>query len=356
MLPLHDYAGCIHFHSSYSYDAYRSPEAIIQSALRAGLDYAILTDHFSLQARDDGWEKVHQANGKSLLFLVGEELSPRYNHYLALNLIKPVIVSKTLLDAQEMIDAVSAQGGFGFIAHPFHGGSTFVGVRAYPWVSWEVKGFAGMSIWDLVGDWTSALGSPWGVLKAALSPIRVLRGPHPAALQRWDELAAQGHIAAIGEVDNHGNVKTFLGFSKRIFDFDFAFRTVRTHVLLEQPLSGKLEADRAAVLTALRKGQSYISLDYWKDPKGFTFEVFDDHQRVHMGGEFQRGGPALLEVKVPPGGRIELIRDGRVIWMESSRSHFQRDVDMPGVYRVQVQQRAAGRWRPWIYSNPIWVR
>jgi hypothetical protein len=31
-------------------------------------------------------------------------------------------------------------------------------------------------------------------------------------------------------------------------------------------------------------------------------------------------------------------------------------VDLPGVYRIEADQHAAGRWRPWVFSNPIWVK
>src|SRR5687768_2967039 len=134
-----DYAGCIHFHSAYSFDAVVPIQEIVQAGLRAQLDFALLTDHFNLDARKDGWERYHTAQENRLLLLVGEELSPRYNHYLAFGLSKPLVVSKTDFHSQDMIDAVSAQGGFGFIAHPDHAGAPFVGIRAYPWVDWTVK-------------------------------------------------------------------------------------------------------------------------------------------------------------------------------------------------------------------------
>ena len=55
-------------------------------------------------------------------------------------------------------------------------------------------------------------------------------------------------------------------------------------------------------------------------------------------------------------GRICLIRNGRLVKEEHRRAALQWDVDVPGVYRIEAQQYVAGRWRPWIYSNPIWVR
>jgi hypothetical protein len=350
-----DYAGAIHFHSSYSYDACQPMDRIVQAGLRSGLDYALLTDHFHLNARNDGWERYHTAGGRRLLMLVGEEISPRYNHYLALQLASPIVVSKTEAHSQDVIDLVNARGGFGFIAHPDHTGAPFAGVRAYPWVDWNVSGMAGLSIWDLMGDWVSGMTSPWGMARALVCPSGVLKGPRPETLARWDALCQSGHYAAIGEIDNHAARKKILGIPRTLFTFDYAFRTIRTHVLLDQPLTGTLDADRTAVYDALKQGRSYVSLDLWNDPRGFQFNVFDAGQRVGMGGRITRRGAALVEAKLPAPGRIRLVRNGRVIREEYSRTHIERDADLPGVYRLEADQKVRGRWRPWIYSNPIWV-
>jgi len=347
-----DYSGCIHFHSAYSYDARVPLARILEAGSRVGLDYAIVTDHFRLDARQEGQEGYH----RNLLLIVGEEISPRYNHYLALGIKKPIVVWKTETDAQRIIDEVNAQGGFGFMAHPDHAGAPLVGSRANPWIRWDVHGFAGLGIWDLMSDWNSALSSPWGTLYACLRPAFALKGPSAAALARWDELAQKGHCVAIGEIDNHGHRRSFFGFTREIFPFEFAFRTIRTHVLLEKPLTKNAEEDRRAILAALKGGQSYVSLDFWKDPTGFSFAIYDDKNRAWPGGEFVRNGQAILEAKLPSPGRIGLIRNGRLVKEEHRRAVLQWDIDIPGVYRIEAQQTVAGRFRPWIYSNPIWVR
>jgi len=353
-----DYAGCIHFHSSYSYDARIPLPQILKEAAKARLDFAIVTDHFRMDARTDGFEGYGEGKGdaKPLLLIVGEEISPRYNHYLAFGIQKPIVTWKTETDAQRIIDDVNAQGGFGFIAHPDHTGAPLIGSRAYPWIQWDVHGFAGLGIWDLMGDWSSALTSPLKTLYACWRPAHALKGASAKTLARWDDLARQGHCVAIGESDNHGHQRSFFGFSRQVFSFEFAFRTVRTHVLLEKTLSRDAKQDEASVLSALRQGQSYVSLDCWNDPKGFGFTIYDDQHQAHAGGEFTRQGQAILEAKLPAPGRICLIRNGRLVKEEHRRSAMQWDVDIPGVYRIEAQQHVAGRWRPWIYSNPIWVR
>ena len=228
---MHDYAGGVHFHSAYSYDARVPLPRILTDAARAGLDFAILTDHFRLDARTDGYEGYHPSpllplpsqrgegggEGEDLLLIVGEEISPRYNHYLALGIKKPIVVWKTETNAQRLIDEVNAQGGFGFIAHPDHAGAPLVGSRAYPWIAWDAHGYAGLGIWDLMSDWRSALSSPWKTLQACLRPAHVLKGPPAATLARWDELAQKGHCVAIGEIDNHGHRRSFSALRGRFF-------------------------------------------------------------------------------------------------------------------------------------------
>ncbi len=345
--PVFDYAGGIHFHSSYSYDARAPLPEIVASAVNAGLHFAILTDHYRLDAKG-GY------SGKTLL-IIGEEISPRYNHYLALGITRPVVVWKSESNPQKYIDEVAAQGGFGFISHPDHAGAPLFGSRAYPWIQWDVTGYSGLGIWDLMSDWANALGSPWRAIRACLKPIKALQGPTPKTLARWDELTQKGHCVAIGELDNHAHRRSFFGLKRVIFPFDFAFRTIRTHVLLEKELTGKAEEDEHTILQALKQGQSYISLDYWHNASGFMFRAYDEHTQVLPGGTFTRNGQALIEARLPGEGKISLVRDGRVV-REESRRALQWDLTIPGVYRIEALQYAEGKWRPWIYSNPIWVK
>lgn len=347
-----DYAGSIHFHSSYSYDARVPLPDILKDAAGAGLHFAILTDHFSQDARANGFAGYH----KDLLLIVGEEISPRYNHYVALGLTEPLVVWKSESNAQRVIDAVNAQGGFGFISHPDHAGAPLVGSRAYPWIEWDVHGYAGMSIWDLSSDWNSSLTSIWQTWMSCWKPDQALKGPQEKTLARWDALTHQTHCVAIGEIDNHAHHRSFFGFKRNIFPFEFAFRTIRTHVLLDDPLVKDAHEDERSVLTALRQGQSYVSLDLWNDPTGFSFTVFDGKHRAKPGSDIVRQGATLLETKLPGPGKIRLIRNGHMVKEEARRSALQWDVDLPGVYRVEAQQYVSGRWRPWIFSNPIWVK
>lgn len=320
-------------------------------ALKTPAHFAILTDHFRL----DGLSEIPERYSGQTLLIVGEEISPRYNHYLALGIQKPIVVWKSDNQPQRSIDAVNAQGGFGFISHPDHAGAPLFGSRAYPWIDWSVTGYAGISLWDLMGDWQRSLRSPWQAAKALWRPAHALQGPTTAALARWDALTEKGRCVIIGELDNHGNTRSFFGFNRRIFPFDFAFRTIRTHVLLERPLTHEAASDERVILDALKRGQSYVSLDFWNDPTGFSFSILNDNAQAVAGGTIQRQGETLMEAKLPSPGKIFLVRNGRRIKEDHNRSALQWDITHPGVYHIEAQQYVGGQWRPWIFSNPIWV-
>jgi len=351
-----DYAGSIHFHSDASYDARVPLDDILKDASGAGLDFAIVTDHFRLDAQQSRGRGYVDTFQKPVLLIIGEEISPRYNHYLALGLKNPIVTWKGDTHAQHYIDEVAAQGGFGFISHPDHDGAPLIGSRAYPWIDWTVRGYSGLGIWDLASDWASSLTSVWQTFLSCWRPALALKGPNPKTLARWDALTLNEHCVAIGEIDNHAHTRSFFGIKRVIFPFNFAFRTIRTHILVEKPLTLSAPDDEKIILSAIKKGQSYVSLDLWKDPRGFSFTIFDNQNHSLPGGELTRRGATLLEAKLPSDGKLRLIRDGRLVKEEVRRTALQWDVDLPGVYRIEAHQHIAGRWRPWIYSNPIWVK
>ncbi len=100
----------------------------------------MLTDHDHLRARDEGWEKWH----KNTLLIVGQEISPRFNHYLAFNTASAIFYPKDAqnIPPQKYIDKVNAQGGFGLIAHPDHGGAPMFHVKGTIGQSAATKGSA----------------------------------------------------------------------------------------------------------------------------------------------------------------------------------------------------------------------
>jgi hypothetical protein len=326
-----DYCGAIHIHSIYSFDGHRTVDEIADTANRCGLDFIAITDHMSLES------KKHEGRHGSALIIAGEEITPRHNHLLAFGLKTPVIVPRDEASSQKYIDEVNTQDGFGFIAHPDHPGSVNFSIKSYRWNDWAAKGYAGLAIWDLQTDWQATLTGYLSALFGYLFTPYFLRGPKKETLARWDKMnAACPELKyGIGEIDNHDLTRKYFGFKFRVFDFDFALKTIRTHVLLEKEFTGEPGADIKMVLDALKTGSSYVSNDYFRNAKGFTFSS-------------QNG---KLEIYVPGKAVIRLIKDGREILSSFSD---RLDVKNPekGVYRCEAYIKGL-RLYPWIFSNPV---
>jgi hypothetical protein len=349
---LNDHAGVIHMHSAYSFDG-RTPVAeIIRAANKSGVDFLLLTDHSTLQARNDGFEGWH--NGT--LLIVGEEIAPRFNHYLAFQHRESVANAEDLPDMppQTYINRVRNQGGMGFIAHPDHEGTPLFHVKHYPWTDWSVTGYTGLGIWDFMTDWQNCLS---GYMRAILSyafPAFFLRGPSPSTLTRWDLLTQERRVVGIGELDNHDTLKRILGFNLSIFPHARVFRLIRTHILTDGPLYGDSRADIATLLDALRNGRAYVALDYYRSAAGFSVFLIEEGRFATMGDTFVLHHSAELTITVPHPAQIRIIRNG-ALYHQTTGKECSAMIGEPGVYRIEAYVKVFGRTHPWIFSNPIYV-
>ena len=321
--------GVIHAHSTAS-DGQLPPEAIARIADREGLDFLILTDHNTLKPLADGKQG---RTGRTLL-LIGEEISTQAGHVLALRVKREVSPRQ---EAQWTIDQVSAQGGLGFIAHPFW-------PRA-PWKSPDARGFTGLEIYNAADDamdesrlqlalWTVLAGSD-------LSISRWLdRSDRPLAF--WDRLLAEGRrVVGIGGADAHGLVR----FGLRLAPYDTVFKLVRDHLLIQG------DPSETTIYDAIEKGHLFVAHDIVADARGFLFEAVGRGSVIGIMGDRLKWAPALrLHVHLPSPGEIRLLKDGKRIAGTSGQEET-FPAEGPGIYRVEATRKA----KPWIYSNPIYV-
>jgi hypothetical protein len=347
---IYDYAGCIHFHSDHSFDGFIPVSDIIKAARKNSLDFIMLTDHSSLGAKPmEGWY------GNTLL-IVGQEISPRFNHYIAFGTSRPVFVEEDAgLLPQSYIDEVHRQGGIGFISHPDHRGASMFHVKHYPWLDWSVSGFTGMGIWDFMTDWQSSLTGWIRAIMCLLFPALMLKGPEEKTLRRWDLLTRTRRVVGIGETDNHAVPRSFVKVHFRIFPFERIFRYIRTHVMSDTMLSGNVQDDTATILRLLEQGRAYIAMDYFKKAEGFSFMIDDGETYALMGDDFILKNEAVVHVKAAGRGKIRIIKDGK-LWNEVEGDVYRCPVREKGVYRIEVFLSRFGRLRPWIFSNPIYVK
>ncbi|HLG17110.1 MAG TPA: histidinol phosphatase [Blastocatellia bacterium] len=135
-------------------------------------------------------------------------------------------------------------------------------------------------------------------------------------------------------------------------DFDPYERSltyVTTHVLAK-------ELSEPAVRDALRRGHAYVAHDWLRDATGFAFVASRGGKLTGtMGDEVPAGGGLVLEAATPVACRLKLIRNGAVV-KDVTGSRLDHRADGAGVYRVEAWLSIDGELRPWIYSNPIYVR
>lgn len=131
-----------------------------------------------------------------------------------------------------------------------------------------------------------------------------------------------------------------------------SFRNVSTHILAP-------ELTEPAIRRALREGHVYVSHDWICDPTGFRFEASVNGRETatgpFMGDEVTLTPDLRLTAHLPVACRIRLIYNGRSI-NERHSDRLDFPVETPGVYRLEAWLTLDDEERPWIYTNPIYVR
>jgi hypothetical protein len=210
--------------------------------------------------------------------------------------------------------------------------------------------------------------------------------PPTANLAVWDRLSRTRHVVGIAGNDSHQNVGvTVLGgedgrldvvdalgktlarprardlpllFSATVVPgqpllklqldpYDVSFGYVSTHLLVH----AVNESDCFATLTA---GRCYVAFDWLADPTGFRFTGKAARHRLEMGSE-TGAHTVQLRAETPLPVEFRLFRDGEEI-ARATGTRLTRAVREPGAYRVEAWLTIAGQPRPWIYSNPIYLR
>jgi len=361
---MHEYTANFHQHTTHS-DGSGAHEEVIEAGRQAGLDVMVFTDHNVYAPDVEGWYD-------DVLVLMGIEINdtaqePEHSHYLCLGVDRDL--NDFAADPQSLIDAVNDIGGVGFIAHPFERAAPRFGEDEIPWKHWDVSGYTGLEIWNYMSEFKSLLTGKTMAVRASLSPDSFITAPFPETLAHWDKLLNAGQkVFAIGNSDAHANSYSMGPISRTLFPYKDLFSAVRTHLLLEDPLSNDPNAAKQQVLDALRGGRCFTAYDHIGDTSGFRFTashpegqiIFTDanpQKEAMPGDEITLGELHIVElsVAVPQRAEIRLLKDGEVLAKTRGQS-LTFLASEPGVYRVECYKVFKTKWRGWIYSNPIWVK
>lgn len=137
-------------------------------------------------------------------------------------------------------------------------------------------------------------------------------------------------------------------------DFDPYYRSFRnssTHVLAPR-------LDEAAVRAALKAGHAYVAHDWMGDATGFRFEAIDARgtSAAGMGDEVKLSEGLRLSARLPLPAYIRLLHHGKEVAKSEGKAEFEYVVKEPGAYRLEAWLKLDGEWRPWVFSNPVYVR
>lgn len=339
---LFDYTGVIHIHTVYSGDSSAELSDILDCARKFNVDFVIITDHNSIEYKSkEGWYD-------NILVLVGEEISPSDgNHYLALD-IKRLI--KPSSNPQDFINEVLDQGGFGFIEHPFFYGNHHLhpfNISPSPWKDWNVEGFTGISIFNYTSDGGERMRLYNFPIYYAFPGLDKDR-PNLKTIKKWDELTLSRKTIGIGTVDAHLYRAKIGFFYAPAWPFSYYFNSIRTHILSSFPLSSD------TVYSALKSGHCYISHNYLGNSKGFLFWAENRDSKVIVGDEIELKGDTKLHIYSPLKAKIKLLRNGIAI-TEKISNRLDYSIETSGVYRVETYIYHRLFWKPWVYTNPIYV-
>ncbi len=364
----HDYAGALHIHSTYS-DGVGTVEQIAQAANDAGLDYMVLCDHSNLDPltnHQDGW------HGQTLV-LAGTEITTNTGHLLALNVPPSFVPAPN--DASEAQAAIQAAGGIGFIALPCD-------LKDH-WRSFALhQPGIGLEVFNLSAIARTKISLP-GLLLVWLryNSRHRLRAFHLVAarptreLALWDRLmlpldpdGPSRPVVGIASLDAHA-VMRFGGRSYPYPTYEESFRTLRTHVVTDKPLSRSArhtEEDKHEVHKALAQGHCFMAYDNYADSRGFRFEAYvEGAPSMQMGDRLTLSGDAgavRLEVRVPSANALVRLFHNGVVVAAARGGLLSFQARAAGAYRVEVYlyrfhigDLCCGA-KPWIFSNPIYLQ
>jgi hypothetical protein len=134
--------------------------------------------------------------------------------------------------------------------------------------------------------------------------------------------------------------------------YERSLRYVTTHILAKR-------LDEQTVRDALRQGHAYVAHDWLCDPTGFAFVVMNGNSASRadgiMGDEAKFAGGLRIRAELPVAGILKLFCNGSVV-RTAVADHLEVQPGGPGVYRLEAWLKIDREERPWIYSNPVYVR
>jgi hypothetical protein len=377
-----DVRALLHVHSAFSHDSRGTIEEIIAAAKEAGVRVILFSEHPA--SGYDYFLDGHRGLNDGVLLIPGAETGG----FLAFP--RQSIQNLKTDSPQAFATLVRSSGGLVFLCH------------LEERMDWDIANMNGTEIYNTHADvkdetrFVASLRSPLVLLSLKRMveqyPQEVFGAllDYPADyLRRYDQLCQRAPHTGIAGNDSHHNqgyrakitdggdvivedvlatriaeldptlvppLKLLTAGKKPgdlIFELDLdpyvrSFRHVSTHLLLS-------EISEDHVRQALASGRAYVAFDWLADPTGFVYRADRGAEQWAVGSQVTFAKDLYLRAEAPLEARFKLVRDGQIA-LEQDGTGFEFRVDKPGVYRVEVWLTLAGEDRPWILTNPIYVR
>lgn len=388
---LNDYRSILHAHAEDSSHTGGTRTEMLADAKKANVSCILLTDHLR-PPRDfikDSWRGLYDG----VLFIPGSEA----RGYL----VYPVdsMMDKMDLPEAELAAEVAKGEGLVFLSHLE---SKF---------NYAVSGLTGIEAYNRHADAMDDMIALLHLSKVLTSPQEYVRfsealEKYPDAMlasqldypslymMRWDKETADKRVVGVAANDCHHNMVVIAKMidenSVRIgtivdsdegmqvydaaqmpsipemtkgrkpgdilgrLDFDPYYRSfwnVSTHILAP-------ELTEPAIRAALKAGHAYISHDWMCDPTGAVYAVrrAGEEKLAGIMGDELPFDPALrLVAEFPVECDLRLLKDGAEIHKARART-LEYTPPAAGVYRLEAWLHVDTEDRPWIYTNPIYLR
>jgi len=388
-----DFRAQLHVHSKLSHDSRSELSEVIAAAKTCGSQVIMFSDHPA--SHYDYFKDGHRGMHDGVLVIPGAETGG----YLAWPTRS--IQDETTEGPQAFADLVRRDDGLIFLCH------------LEERMDWNISGITGSEIYNTHADamdekrFLASLRNPL-LLLALLPTLQEFPQEcfgaifdYPADyLKRYDELCQVAPHTGIAGNDSHhnqgvtatlddmGKVQIVDRLGEKVAELDpkkvpligalakdkqpgdtilaldldpyeRSFRHTSTHLLMK-------EQTQEAVWEALQAGRAYVAFDWLCDPTGFGYFARRGAkgERLEMGSQIKLDSASdeadaenalTLEMAAPLAGIVKVIRNGEVV-KEDRASKLSYPVAEAGVYRVEVWLPVAGELKPWILSNPIYVR
>jgi hypothetical protein len=346
----------IHIHTSYS-DGRKLHREIAEDAIKTDLDAIIITDHNIYVSGLDGY---YTKGDQKVLVIVGEEIHnknriPQKNHLLVMGINKSF--ASYANSPQELINSIKEVHGLSFIAHPYDPELPAFGEEDLSWEDWSIAGYTGLELWNNLSEFKIRVSNILQAVFYAFFPAFLAKEPPFQIRKIWDSLLAEGRqVVAIGGSDAHTLVYQFGPFKKTVFPYSYHFKTINTHILIQDELTFDAKNDSKVILSALEKGNAFVANDRIRLTRGFRFYATANNKSHIMGEELPFIEGITLTVELPAEAECILLKDGKPVVRKQKCERLTYSVESKGCYRVECYRSNLLERRGWIFSNPIYIR